>query len=952
MNLCLVTRDLLKSFSELRFFHVVILLLIIHQVDRCTLCNSLLLMNEIASSVSNLSLDSKVNRTDDIAASATSKRHKRPNRAFHTFDSSTSTPVSTPSLAQGNGFPNQQYFASASQLGASKAVPGTPVIPGIASTPQQSMAQDSTMSHYVSSQRLEDQQQFLTKSFLTSQDSLPPLATTQYYSVDQGVCDPRIMSLSMYNIPRDEQLRSATKLPVGVTVQPFAVTVPESQISTIHTVESNGPLRCRRCRAYVNPGFAFTFDSKAVCNFCQVRTQLPQEHFAPLGPDGRRSDLSERADLLQGCVDFVVPESYNAVPNVPATPLHYVFLIDVSTLANENKSSVAAVEGVRACIEYISVNQPKCKVAIIAYDKYLRFFNLRPELSQAQEYIVSDLKDVFLPLYTGLFVRPDESMHVIQDTLCKLTAFIEDDKYSHRAEVCYGSAIEAAKLALHTVTGGQGGKIISVLNSLPVVGNGNLKLRTDDNLKKSLKCENEYYLKLGKQLLGSHVSVDLYCTGSGFVDMVDVAHPALVTSGVLKYYPNFHIDKDEFTLVNDMLHNVSNTVGYQAQLKVRCSSGLSVCNYYCPSVEYSDRDPLIPVLRRDQSWSVLFKYDNKLTATKDVCFQAALLYTDINGVRKVRSVNTNGAVSDNIHEIFKFVNQDVVTSIIVRDIISTLGDCNFVAIRKLIDGKIIDILTQYRALVGSNSTSQLVLPDSLKTLPAYLLSFEKSDLMKSNSRSSRGNARVYDFFKFSSYDLVKLSFKLYPQIFPLHELLNEMDLSFYDENDKLLQFDSIDNLSVRNAHNQLINGGCYLIFDGDVIYLWFNENTNQYLLRDLLDVDPDMTKFNQITLFGGKLPELDTEINMKARNTVKNWCQLTSHSYIPVILARPSVDQYYSHVMNDLMCEDKSIEMIESYENYLVSLHRKIKEKLQHDDYVKLHNAKEHEHFSQKFIQF
>lgn len=124
------------------------------------------------------------------------------------------------------------------------------------------------------------------------------------------------------------------------------------------------------------------------------------------------------------------------------------------------------------------------------------------------------------------------------------------------------------------------------------------------------------------------------------------------------------------------------------------------------------------------------------------------------------------------------------------------------------------------------------------------------------------------------------------------------------------------------------------------------------MLRDLLDVDPDMTKFNQITLFGGKLPELDTEINMKARNAVKNWCQLTSRSYIPVILARPSVDQYYSHVMNDLMCEDKSIEMIESYENYLVSLHRKIKEKLQHDDYVKLHNAKEHEHFSQKFIQF
>ena len=73
-------------------------------------------MNEIASSVSNLSLDSTVNRTDDIAASTTLKRHKRPNRAFHTFDSSASTPVSTPPLAQGNGFSNQQFFASASPV--------------------------------------------------------------------------------------------------------------------------------------------------------------------------------------------------------------------------------------------------------------------------------------------------------------------------------------------------------------------------------------------------------------------------------------------------------------------------------------------------------------------------------------------------------------------------------------------------------------------------------------------------------------------------------------------------------------------------------------------------------------------------------------------------------------------------------------------------------------------
>lgn len=66
-------------------------------------------------------------------------------------------------------------------------------------------------------------------------------------------------------------------------------------------------------------------------------------------------------------------------------------MIDVSLLANENGSSLAMVEGVRSCIEYISDFQPNCEVAIIVYDNKLRFFNLRPDLDNAQEYIVSEL---------------------------------------------------------------------------------------------------------------------------------------------------------------------------------------------------------------------------------------------------------------------------------------------------------------------------------------------------------------------------------------------------------------------------------------------------------------------------------------------------------------------------------------------------------------------------------
>lgn len=68
-------------------------------------------------------------------------------------------------------------------------------------------------------------------------------------------------------------------------------------------------------------------------------------------------------------------------------------------------------------------------------------------------------------------------MKIINDTLIKISGYISTDKYSHVPQVCYGSALQAAKLALDTVTGGQGGKIICSLNSLPTIGNGNLSLK-------------------------------------------------------------------------------------------------------------------------------------------------------------------------------------------------------------------------------------------------------------------------------------------------------------------------------------------------------------------------------------------------------------------------------------------------------------------------------------------
>jgi protein transport protein SEC24 len=62
-----------------------------------------------------------------------------------------------------------------------------------------------------------------------------------------------------------------------------------------------GPVRCQRCKAYMNCFMRWVDSGKAfVCNFCGCSNPCPEPYFNYLGPDGRRRDAYERAELNAG----------------------------------------------------------------------------------------------------------------------------------------------------------------------------------------------------------------------------------------------------------------------------------------------------------------------------------------------------------------------------------------------------------------------------------------------------------------------------------------------------------------------------------------------------------------------------------------------------------------------------------------------------------------------------
>lgn len=52
-----------------------------------------------------------------------------------------------------------------------------------------------------------------------------------------------------------------------------------------------GPIRCGRCKAYMNPYVRWASNGKSyTCNFCGCSNQTPDNYFCHIAPDGRRRD--------------------------------------------------------------------------------------------------------------------------------------------------------------------------------------------------------------------------------------------------------------------------------------------------------------------------------------------------------------------------------------------------------------------------------------------------------------------------------------------------------------------------------------------------------------------------------------------------------------------------------------------------------------------------------------
>ncbi|CAN3374519.1 hypothetical protein DIURU_001355 [Diutina rugosa] len=832
------------------------------------------------------------------------------------------------------------------------------------------------------------------RQFLTFANVAPPDATTQYLAVDQGTASAKFMRSTMYYVPETEQLRAATKLPLAVTIRPFApLSEVESPVPVVdmrridHPSDDpldNGPIRCRRCRAYVNPSMQFSQSASFTCNICQFpNNRVPDDYHAMLDVHNQRIDKFVRPELHRGVYDLLVPKEYHAgfdaevkdrhgqPVDVPPPQLHQVFLVDVSEASIRQGLPQVVADAIRAAVFGAGDDPIPGKVALMTFDKKIHFYNVDATADTTEEAIVVDLDDPSVPFYQGLFGDATESRDAINDAL----AAIEQIGYAHDvmpdAEPCFASALKAASMALALMGGG---KITAVLSALSSWGPGALKFKdnrnvgrnTSDTDQKVYLPDNDYWLGLSKQFRKDSVGLDVHVVAPAAVDLSHVGWLAASTGGTISRVTHFSSDHDARALAARIHSSVRKVRGTQGQLKLRCSNGLQVTQYYSgyipggANMHTASSDPKLPAISEDFTMTVLLEYDGKLSTKYDCHFQAALLYTDPEGVRKVRVINLVLAVTERLEEAFNFADENAVVTTIARDCLSFVGKQPLIELRESINLKLVEVFTQYRAMseYGSNRnrtlSTQLLFPDSIKHLPQFLLSLIKTRALRA-STSLSVDSRLGDVYTMLNMPIERLMYHLYPALVEIHSLADEDGTTNETGCVRLPKFKD---LSVAN-----LESGVYLLCDGSKVMVWVDPQTNPMLLKDLFGTE----NIGEIDARLDELPELDTDISKQTATIIKFFNQFIigcpSLGAAGVQLVRPGYEQQGEIEFKEKLVEDSlhgtlATSSGPSYPEYLSSLHKAIRDRLDNDKSSQkvrqsvTQGEQSHETLAQRMIHF
>ncbi|XP_075165510.1 protein transport protein Sec24AB [Haematobia irritans] len=578
-------------------------------------------------------------------------------------------------------------------------------------------------------------------------------------------CNPNIMRCTLAKIPESNSLLQKSRLPLGIVIHPFR------DINSLPVIQCPNIVRCRLCRTYINP-FVYFVDSKMwKCNLCYRVNELPEDfQFDPATKT--YGDVTRRPEVRSSTIEFIAPSEYMLRPPQPAI---YLFLFDVSIIAQQ----CGYLENVCGMLTKHLDDMPgdaRTQVGFIAYNSNVHFYSMAEGYNQPHEMTLLDIDDPFLPRPDNLLVNLKECKELVKDLLSQLP-----NRFAETHDP--GSALGAALQVAFKLMQASGGRITVFQTCLPNKGPGGLEPREDPNNRSAkdvahLNPATDFYKRYALECSGYQIAVDLFLLNQQYSDMATISGISKHSGGCVHHFPLYQ--KTKTHLVDSLRHcfkrYLVRKIGFEAVMRIRCTRGLQVHTFHGNFFVRSTDLLSLPNVNPDAGYGMQISYEESLTDVKTICFQAALLYTNSEGERRIRVHTMCLPVTASLPEVMHAADTEAIIGLLSKMAVDRSITSNIADAREAFINATVDILNAFKIAqnLPSGQSGQLIVPRSLALMPLYILALLKHPAFRVGT-STRLDDRVYAMDCMKTLPLDQLMKFIYPEFY-------NIDIIFYNQN--------------------------------------------------------------------------------------------------------------------------------------------------------------------------
>ncbi|EEA05512.1 Sec23/Sec24 zinc finger domain-containing protein [Cryptosporidium muris RN66] len=558
---------------------------------------------------------------------------------------------------------------------------------------------------------------------------LPPLSLYESFIqiLDRGNSTCNFFRLTLNQIPSQHSILQSMRLPFSVIIQPFPH-LPDfaEPIPVVNTSSNIDPVRCLRCKAYINSFTTVSSDgNQCVCNFCGHIFEIPLDYLRVLQSQFRSQvqtcsnvpQIDENyPELSYGVVDYFAPASLG-VPINPDLP-SYCFVIEASLLAVQYGITGTVLYCLKYLFSQLAASCPDIHISLILFSKDLMLFPLQKrnfkDFENLDEYdissnsakcglfstrmcVVTDIQEPFMPCpIQELSIPIGENIEFLSDILDRIPELIQSHSTNYSA---YFSAISLASQIMAAKN--TGGTIFTFCSSAPNIGIASINTkditagpkspprRTSKGLKYSCGFVSGYIVQNMQQLdniiqycRNNNTSVESFILSPTIYDGSKVINNILScstlayipqhTGGKIRLLSNFSAPKNYQDLYQT-LYNIFmiQPIAYDCTFKLRCSRGIAISKVYAPWTAGSSTPDLsafqIPKIDSHTSIAFILRHEESLDQIKTVYLQAACLYTCKNKKqRMLRVLTLSVPVTTSITTAFRYASVEPLINLYTR----------------------------------------------------------------------------------------------------------------------------------------------------------------------------------------------------------------------------------------------------------------------------------------------